>query len=193
MNYYLDVQIKPDAKMQKSFLLNKTYTKLHKVIFDLKAEDIGISFPQVKIKLGCIIRIHSTKERLQELKDTNWIGRLSSYCKISDILSVPDKIKGYQTISRIRQAMTEAKLKQRVEYQKKQGVLSTEKEVKEYIRQYKTKMFETSLTNPYLELQSTSTGNKYRLYIAFGELQKQSVEGEFNHFGLSKIATIPIF
>jgi CRISPR-associated endonuclease Csy4 len=45
----------------------------------------------------------------------------------------------------------------------------------------------------HLELQSASTGGKYRLYIAFGKLQEQSVDGKFNRFGLSKIATVPIF
>ncbi|MDC9727690.1 MAG: type I-F CRISPR-associated endoribonuclease Cas6/Csy4, partial [Candidatus Thioglobus sp.] len=56
MSYYLDVQIKPDAEMLENWLLNKVYTKLHKAIFDLNATDIGVSFPQVKVKLGCIIR-----------------------------------------------------------------------------------------------------------------------------------------
>jgi hypothetical protein len=30
-------------------------------------------------------------------------------------------------------------------------------------------------------------------HIAFGKLQEQSVDGKFNRFGLSKIATVPIF
>jgi CRISPR-associated endonuclease Csy4 len=88
MNRYLDVKIKPDAEMPENWLLNKVYTKLHKAIFDLLATDIGISFPQAKIKLGCIIRIHSTQKKLQQLQSLNWLGGLSSYCIVSEILLI---------------------------------------------------------------------------------------------------------
>lgn len=193
MNYYLNVQIKPDAEMQENWLLNKVYTKLHKAIFDLSAADIGVSFPEVKIKLGDVIRIHSAQNRLNELQNLNWLGGLSGYCKVSDILPVPDKVKGHQTISRIRQNMSLARMQKKIAHQKSKGYLKTDEDIKAYEKQYKAKMFKTGLNNPYLELQSTSTDNKYRLYIAFGELQQQAVSGEFNHFGLSPIATVPIF
>jgi hypothetical protein len=45
-------------------------------------------------------------------------------------------------------------------------------DIKAYEKHYKAKMFKTGLNNPYLELQSASTGGKYRLYIAFGKLQE---------------------
>ncbi len=193
MTHYQDIKFYPDVEIDISFLRNKTYQKLHKAIFDLSATDIGINFPQAGKRLGCVIRIHSSQTRLQELQNLNWLGGLSGYCKISEILPIPDKIKSYQTISRIRQTMNDTKLKERIAYQKQQRVLSTNDEVKAYEKQYKAKMFKTGLDNPYLELQSTSTGSKYRLYISFGKLQQQSTEGEFNRFGLSKTATVPIF
>jgi predicted membrane-bound spermidine synthase len=43
-------------------------------------------------------------------------------------------------------------------------------------------MFKTGLSNPYLELQSTSTGNKYRLYINFGKLQERKNNNFTNAF-----------
>lgn len=193
MNSYQDIKIQPDAEMRENWLLNKVYSKLHKAIFDLLATDIGVSFPQVTIKLGDVVRIHSTQERLQQLQSLNWLGGLSGYCKVSEVLPVPDKVNGHQTIFRIRQNMSLARMQKKIAYQKSKGYLKTDDDIKAYEKYYKAKMFKTGLDSPYLELQSTSTTNKYRLYIAFGELQKQSVEGEFNHFGLSKIATTPIF
>lgn len=195
MNYYQDIKFLPDAECNLPFLRNTLYTKLHKTIFDLNATDIGISFPESteKEKLGCIIRIHSSKNRLNELQTKNWLGGLSGYCKVSDILPVPTEVKGYQTLSRIRQNMTNPKLKKRVEHQQQQNILDTRDKVKAYIKQYKNKMFETGLDDPYLELQSTSTNNKYRLYIEFGQLQAHPTKGNFNRFGLSKTATVPIF
>lgn len=193
MNYYQDIKISPDTEMRENKLLNMVFTKLHKALYDLNTSDIGISFPQAKKNLGCVVRIHSNQNRLNELQAKNWLGGLSGYCKISAILSVPNEIKGHQTLCRIRQTMTDTKLKKRVEYQKSTGILDTRDKEKTYIKQYKNKMFATSLDNPYLELQSTSTSNKYRLYIQFGQLQSTAVAGEFNQFGLSKTATVPIF
>jgi len=192
MIYYQDIKLYPDIEIDIAFLRNKLYQKLHKAIFDLSASDIGISFPEMNKRLGCVIRIHSTQDKLNELQSLNWLGGLSGYCKVNEILPVPDKVKGHQTISRIRQRMNDAELKERIMYQKNQGILKTNDEVQAYAQQYKDEM-KKRMDNPYLELQSTSTGNKYQLYIAFGELQNQSVEGEFNNFGLSKIATVPIF
>lgn len=193
MTHYLEIKFLPDEECDLPFLRNALYQKLHKAIYDLKATNIGISFPQAKTKLGCVIRIHSTKLSLENLQNLNWLGGLSGYCKISEILPVPDKVKGYQTISRIRQTMTNAKLNRTVAYQKTQGILKAEDEVKKYQNQYKAKMLANGLDAPYLELQSTSTSNKYRLYISFGDLQKQPTDDKFNRFGLSKTATVPIF
>ena len=202
MTHYLDLVLLPDEEVPIFFIRNKIYTKLHKAIHDLKATDIGISFPELKPAkkdaipskvLGCVIRIHSNQDKLQALQNLNWLGGLSGYCKVSEILPVPDKVDGYQTVSRIRQNMTDAKLKKRVKYQRDTGVLATDEAVSIYSKQYKAKMFKTGLNNPYLELQSTSTNNKYRLYMQFGTPQKEAVTGEFNRFGLSKTATVPIF
>ncbi len=193
MTYYQDIELYPDNEIDIAFLRNKVYTKLHKAIFDLSTTNIGISFPQSDKKLGCIIRIHSTQGKLNELQNLNWLGGLSGYCKVGDILPVPDKVDGYLTVSRIRQNMSISKMQKRITHQKATGCLKTDDDIKAYEKQYKAKMFKTGLDNPYLELQSTSTGNKYRIYIAFGAIQKQPASGEFNKFGLSPTATVPIF
>ncbi len=193
MSHYQDIQVQPDKEFDLPFLRNKIYTKLHKAIHDLKATDIGVGFPQAKNKLGAVIRIHSNQGRLQTLQRLNWLGGLSGYCQLSEILPVPDTVKGHQTIPRIRQNMSIAKLQKKIAYQKLKGYLKTADDITAYEKQYKAKMFKTGLTNPYLELQSTSTGNKYRLYLKFGSVQQVAISGEFNRFGLSKTATIPIF
>jgi CRISPR-associated endonuclease Csy4 len=192
MTRYQDLELLPDVELPIFFIRNKVYTKLHKAIFDLNASDIGVSFPQAKERLGCVIRIHSTKDRLNELQKLNWLGGLAGYCQVGEVFSVPDEVKGHQVISRIRQTMSMAKLSKKIAYLQKKGYLK-DNEADSYKKQYKAKLFATGLDNPYLELQSVSTGSKYRLYIQFGELQQQAVIGEFNRFGLSKTATIPVF
>jgi len=184
MNSYINIKLKPDDEMRENVLLNTAFTKLHKALYDQKQTTIGISFPNYKVKLGDVIRLHGDKASLETLQQTNWLGGLVGYCEVSDILPVPDKVEGYRTISRIQQNQTNAKLNRLI----KRNAMSDEE-----IKRYKAKMFATGLDNPYLELQSKSTGEKYRLYITFGELLDQPTSGEFNHFGLSKTATIPCF
>ena len=179
----MDIRIKPDAEMRENVLLNKVYTKFHKALCDLKATDIGISFPKYRVKLGEVVRIHASSDRLKELQTMNWLGGLSGYCDASDVLPVPEQVK-YRVISRVQSNMTEAKLRRLI----KRGSI-----LPEQIKVYKAKMFAAGLDNPYLELQSNSNGHKHRRFVQFGDLSSTQVEGEFDQFGLSKTASIPWF
>ncbi|MFZ2726961.1 MAG: type I-F CRISPR-associated endoribonuclease Cas6/Csy4 [Methylococcaceae bacterium] len=183
MDYYIDIKIQPDAEMRENFLLNKVYTKLHKALFELKARDIAVSFPDYQITLGRVLRLHSTQARLIELQALNFLGGLSGYCKISAILPIPNLVQ-YRIISRIQPSMSLAKL-QRL---KKRASISENDS-----KAYKAKMFERGLDNPYVEIESTSNGHLYRRYLSFGELMNESSKGEFDYFGLSRNSSVPIF
>jgi len=183
VDYYIDVQLNPDAEMRENVLLNKVYTKLHKALFTLKSTDIGISFPKYRIMLGDVVRIHGGRDRLMALQDLNWLGGLIGYCEVSDITPVPVQTK-FRTVSRKQSNMTESKSRRLI----KRGTL-----LQEEVKGYKAKMFAQGLDNPYLEMESGSNGHKHRRYIQFGELLGTPVSGEFDQFGLSKQATIPWF
>ncbi len=183
MDHFIDITIKPDAEMRENVLLNKVYTKLHKALFSLKSTDIGISFPKYKVLFGNVMRIHSTVNRLEKLQKMDWLGGLKGYCDIKNIQAVPSGVT-YRVISRKQSNMTIAKLRRLI----KRESIPTEQE-----KNYKAKMFTQSLDNPYLELESSSNGNKHRRYIDFGVIQEQPIMGNFDQFGLSKTATIPWF
>jgi CRISPR-associated endonuclease Csy4 len=183
MDHYIDIQIQPDAEMRENELLNKVYTKLHKALFTLQANDIGVSFPQYRIKLGQTLRIHSTKARLAQLQQRNWLGGLNGYCKVTEIQAIPDKVL-YRIVSRIQPTMTTAKLQRLI----KRGTIPETD-----FKHYKATMFAKGLDNAFVELQSTSNNHQYRLYFAFGELSQIPGQGDFNQFGLSKTATVPWF
>lgn len=199
MKYYQDIILLPDEEIDIAFIRNRTYGKLHKAMYDLNSKDIGVSFSNKHtdkdkyLKLGNTIRLHGSKESLEKLQNLNYLSSLSDYCKTSKILPIPSEIKAYQVISRIRQTMNESKLRKRVAYQKEKGILKTEDEAKAYIKQYKDTMFKQSLREPYLEIPSTSTKNRYRIYLKFKELQDKENIGEFNQFGISKESTVPVF
>ncbi len=183
MNSYIDIILSPDAEVPLNRLLNAVYTKFHKALYYLNSKNIGISFPHYKVTLGNLLRIHGSKSDLEKLQQANWIGGMSGYCSISNILPVPDGSK-FRTVSRKQTKMSQSKLKRLL----KRGSI-TEDEVKNY----KAKMFTKGLDNPYLELQSGSNGHRHRRYIEFGELLNESVSGQFDQFGLSKTATVPWF
>ena len=183
MNHYIDILIKPDEERRENVLLNKVYAKFHKALFTLQANELAVSFPQYKIILGKLLRIHGTENKLTELQASHWLGGLSNYCDVSTIQAIPKEVL-YRTISRKQSNMTEAKLRRLI----KRGSISPDE-----VKGYKAKMFQQGLDNPYLELDSSSNGHKHRRYIAFGELVKSNIEGKFDSFGLSKTATIPWF
>lgn len=183
MNHYMDIVIKPDVEMRENVLLNKAYTKLHKVLVTLSTNAIGISFPEYRVKLGKTIRIHGDEASLQGLQKMGWLGGLNGYCQISDIQTISDET-GHRVISRIQSNMSQSKLNRLI----KRGSISPDE-----IKKYRALMFSRGLDNPYLELESGSTGRKHRRYIQFGEIMEKPVVGEFDTFGLSKTATVPWF
>lgn len=183
MDHFIDITLRPAAEQRVNVLLNMAYSKLHKALYDLKSSAIGVSFPAFQITLGNRLRLHGSQTELTQLQALNWLGDLASYCHVTDVQSVPSQVK-YRVIFRIQSTMTQAKLNRLI----KRGSIEPEK-----VRNYKAKMFSKGLDNPYLELESTSNGRKYRRYIALGELSSKQVLGAFDHFGLSKHATIPWF
>lgn len=183
MDYYIDIEIKPDEELQESPLMNLVYNKFHKALVKLKTKQIGISFPKYQIKLGRVLRLHGSISDLQNLQDINWLNGIAGYCKISDVKNVPVDAK-YRTVSRVRTNMSKSKL----ERLKKRGSITPGKE-----KNYRAKMFSQGLDDPYLDLESGSTGQKHRRFIQFGHLLDQPVAGKFDSFGLSKVATVPWF
>lgn len=183
VNYYIDIKLIPDTEMPINRLLNMLYTKLHKVLHNFSSENIGVSFPAHKVLLGDHLRIHGNKNELEALQKTNWVGGLSGYCQVIDIQAIPNGCQ-FRTVSRIQPTMSPAKLRRLL----KRGSITEEQ-----VKNYKANMFSKGINTPYIELTSTSNGNKHRRYIQLGKLQDQATGGIFDTFGLSKIATIPWF
>ena len=183
MDYYIDIKLFPTKEIRENVLLNQVYTVFHKRLYDLKSNDIGISFPQYKLKLGRLLRIHGEKEILNKLEEIDWLGKYRIYCKVTKVETIPENVQ-YRTVSRIQQNMTESKLRRLI----KRETIS-----KEDIKKYRLKMLQGGLDNPYLELTSMSNNQFHRRFIEFGELDNKEVKGPFDVFGLSKTGTIPWF
>lgn len=183
MDHYIDISVLPDPEFPATILLNAVYDKFHKVLYDLAATNIGVSFPKYQATLGNILRIHGKKEVLQHLSSFNWMSSMSSFCEVSPVQRIPTSSK-FRIISRKQHTMSQSKLRRLV----RRGSIKEDE-----MSQYKTKMLCKNLANPYVELVSHSNGQKHRRYIEFGKLLDKPIVGEFDQFGLSKTATIPWF
>ena len=183
MDYYLDIRLMPTKEMRENVLLNQLYSSFHKRLYDLKSTTIGVSFPEYKLKLGRLFRIHGSKEDLERLQEKDWLGKYRDFCKVAKITVIPKNVK-YRTVSRVQQNMTEAKLRRLI----KRKSISDEE-----VKKYRIKMYEGGLDNPFVELVSMSNGQRHRRFIEFGELKDIAVNGKFDLFGLSAITTIPWF
>jgi len=183
MDYYLDIRLMPKKEMRENILLNQLYSSFHKRLYDLKSTTIGVSFPEYRLKLGRLLRIHGKKEDLERLEEKDWLGKYRDFCKVGTITVVPKDVE-YRTVSRVQQNMTEAKLRRLI----KRGSISDEE-----VNKYRIKMYKGGLDNPFVELVSMSNGQRHRRFIEFGNLKDTAIEGGFDQFGLSTTATIPWF
>lgn len=56
--------------MRENVLLNKVYTKLHKVLHSLSSTEIGVNFPKYQVMLGNVLRLHGAEAKLLQLQET---------------------------------------------------------------------------------------------------------------------------
>lgn len=189
MDHYIEINLLPDPEFPASTLMNALFNKLHKALFDLHSKEMGVSFPNYEKTLGTMLRIHGSESNLQQLQALDWIGRMKDYCVASEVQPIPELVQ-YRTVSRKQDNMTNAKLRRLIarQEQRQDGVPMSETD----IQNYQEKMVADQQKGPFLDLKS-SKGQRYRRYIKLGELQNESVAGEFDQFGLSKTATVPWF
>jgi CRISPR-associated endonuclease Csy4 len=183
MDSYINIQLKPDAEMREAELSSKVFTKFHKALVALNSNNIGISFPQMKVKLGRLFRLHGQASALHDLQGLEWLGALSGYCQVSTVSAVPEQVQ-YRIVSVKRSNLSKAKLKRLIT----RGSIDKEGE-----KRYKVKMLSQGFDNPFLDLFSASTGQVHRKFFELSDIQTQPIEGEFDSYGLSKTATVPWF
>jgi CRISPR-associated endonuclease Csy4 len=183
MNYYVDIRILPNSELSDGILMNELYSHLHKVLVS-HGGDIGICFPNFNKKLGDILRLHGTQISLQKIMSTQWTANIMDYVKISEILVIPENVC-YRVIKRVQTKSSKERLLRR---SVRKGWL-TEEEAPLKLEEKCDK----KLTLPFLQLNSSSTKQRFRLFIEHGPILTDPIIGSFNAYGFSFDATIPWF
>jgi CRISPR-associated endonuclease Csy4 len=185
MTYYIEIKILPDPEFSLALLMNALYNKLHRALTKLNADDIGISFPrydQKAMRLGDLIRLHGSSDRLEALVTSGWLTGMNDHVKVGTINQTPLHTK-------------------QVAYRRIQTKSSTERLIKRRMKRHNLNLEEATelylnskpkpLHFPYINLKSQSTGQIFKLFILQEEQENSS--GLFNTYGLSKGGTVPLF
>ncbi|WP_168015100.1 type I-F CRISPR-associated endoribonuclease Cas6/Csy4 [Halomonas salinarum] len=189
MDHYIDLRLRPDPDFLPPMLMGALYGRLHRALFDLDANDIGVSFPDHKTGVrartpGDRLRLHGKHQSLTQFIAQPWLAGMRELVETGEILPVPDN--ALHCVVRRRQFKT-----------------GNDSQVKRYARRHAIDLEEAQArfarTNepriplPFVSLSSRSSKQRFALFIEHGEPQPTPISGHFNHYGLSTEATVPWF
>lgn len=189
MNHYIDIRLRPDPDFPPPMLMGALYSRLHRALFDLRADEIGVSFPDHKTGVrartpGIRLRLHGKRNRLEELMAHAWLTGMRELVQFEGVQPVPENAQ--HRVVRRRQFKT-GNTSQVKRYARRHAISFEEAQA------LFTADNEPRITLPFIQLNSRSSGQRFALFIEHGQPQSQSAPGRFNHYGLSSEATVPWF
>lgn len=184
LGFYVDISVLQNTEMQNTILINMIFSKLHGALVKISNNDIGVSFPKVGKTLGSVLRLHGSEASLKKLLSEEWIEHLYDYAKLSEICPVP-VVRKYRQVCRIQVKSNPERLLRR---SIKKGWLAEDN-----LSEKLNKLHAKNSNLPFVDIRSSSTGQKYKLFIKHSEIMDQPQQGSFSLYGLSADATIPWF
>ena len=176
--------MQPDPEFSSPLLMSATFGKLHRAIVKIGPGGIGVSFPLADKTPGDCIRVHGSKQSLEELMHLDWLRGMKDYVYTSGISEIPKATK-YRIISRFQPKSSVERMYRR---SVNKGWISLEEAEKKC-----TDISDSKIKLPYLEVKSQSSGQRYRLFFKQGNIVNEPRDGEFSSYGLSTQATVPWF
>ncbi|MDX2053252.1 MAG: type I-F CRISPR-associated endoribonuclease Cas6/Csy4 [Polyangiaceae bacterium] len=186
MDHYLDLRVLPDPEFPASQLMSALFMKLHRVLARTSAGNIGVSFPAVNEDaphLGNTLRLHGTAQAFELLMREPWLTGMRDHISIGGVAAVPSNV-AYRRVRRVQAKSNVERVRRR--QMKRHGWSDAE------ARERIPRTAERTLSLPYLQLYSESTGHKFPLFLRH-EAAESSTPGVFNAYGLSDTATLPWF
>lgn len=187
MSHYIDIHLLPDPEFPAAQLLSALYAKLHRALVLGRCTSIGVSFPSYDLArrhLGSTLRLVGPFDDLSTLMAIDWMRGVRDHARTSPIAEVPPTAV-HRPLRRVQAKSSPERLRRR--QMKRHGL--TESEALERI----PASARETLDLPFVNLQSHSTGQPFRLFLRLGPAQGQEQPGAFNAYGLSTAATVPWF
>lgn len=185
--HYIELRILPDPEFSPAHLLGALYSKLHRALVQLQAQDLGVSFPQYALRprgLGTVMRIHGSPPALQKLEQTQWLRGMRDHIEVSEARLVPANAT-YRTVFRRQFKTSVERLRRRRMKRHGESLAQAAAVIPMSVQQ------QPDL--PFVQLRSSSTSQPFCLFLAMGPEQNESSAGAFNTYGLSARATVPWF
>ena len=194
--FYQEITILPSVDTSFGFLWSKVFSKLHKLFVELE-DDLGnklirVSFPHYDAKrkgfgLGNKLRVFSNEKiNLERLNTKHELEFLSDYVHVTSIKNIPESVASHVCFKRYQAKVIRSNRRVALTFARCKGT-TYEEELKRIAGRKQT---QTEL--PYILIQSSSTGSKFKLFIVKEEKAKPS-DGFITSYGLSCTATVPHF
>lgn len=193
MDHYLDIRLRPDQETAPSQLLSALFTKLHHALARGQHKHIGVSFPEASEPstsppaprtLGAHLRLHGSHADLHRLMEGPWLVGLRDHINLGDVKPAPANAR-HRTVGRVQVKSSPERLRRRLQRRHGLDAAEAQQRIPDAVAQ--------TLALPFVTLSSTSTAQRFHLFIRQGRPEAQAVEGEFSTYGLSTIATVPWF
>jgi CRISPR-associated endonuclease Csy4 len=185
--HYIDITLLPDPEFVHAHLLGALMDKLHRALAQLKANDIGISFPRYSLQprsLGELLRLHGSPAALQRLMAQPWLQGMRDHVDVTALAPVPADVS-HRTVRRQQFKTNVERMRRRRMKRKSETAGQAAAAIPDSV--------ERSPELPYAQLRSASTGQPFCLFIAQEPEQANAIPGSFNTYGLSATATVPWF
>ena len=187
LEYFADIELLPDPEFPTHLLLSSLYTKLHRELAPSNKIGIAVCFPGHQLHpptLGTRMRLLGSRPALQSLSDTDWLTGMHDYIKVSALAEVPIDAP-HRTLRRVQVKSNPERLRRRL--MKRHGLdkMQARERIPDSVAE--------TLNLPFIQLQSHSTGQTFRLFLSLDPGQSSPTQGEFNAYGLSQNATVPWF
>lgn len=187
MDHYIELSLRPDPEFTPPVLMGALFSKLHRALVALEADDIGVSFPEYCLKprsLGTVLRLHSTADRLRQLLALDWLTGMRDFVGIGPISTVPHDAK-HRVLCRVQPKTNVERLRRRHSRRHKVSLATAEERIPDSVVR--------PVASPFATVRSLSTGQTFSLFIDLGELRDEPVAGTFSRYGLGTTATVPWF
>ncbi|GAB7537290.1 type I-F CRISPR-associated endoribonuclease Cas6/Csy4 [Burkholderia sp. 3C] len=188
--HFIDIALLDDPEFSQVHLFGALMAKLHRVLVQLRRDDVGISFPGYRLRprsIGRVLRLHGSDEGLRALMALPWLQGMRDHVSVTDLAAVPADAR--HCVVRRRQFKTNVERLRRRRMMRKG-------ETAEQAAAHIPESVERQPDLPYVQLRSASTGQGFCLFVEQGEGGALAVAGGFNSYGLSRGdqgATVPWF
>ena len=187
LTHYIDIHLRIDPDFAASQLLAALYAKVHRALVRLGSDDLAICFPGYSDKplgLGRTLRVLGNSTRLAQLMALNWMSGMADHVRVELVTPVPVDAANRRLI-RVQAKSNPDRLRRRLMKRHNVSAAQAQEQVPDSAAE--------KLRLPFLSLQSSSSGQKFLLFLRLEEPVASPGSGTFNAYGLSATATIPWF